>query len=595
MGQNIRMIESHQLHAPHGSTPTPPATHASLPKQKPYPQHQLPRRHHRIRWTILSITFVAVVLLGTASWVTYRAISVINTKRLDGSKLSFFQQLTHIVTSGGDQIQGEAEDRVNILLLGYGGPGHDGPYLTDTMMVVSVQPSTKKVALLSIPRDLVVDIPGYDYRKINNVLSFGRDDDYPGGGEALAVKVVSDTLNIPIQYYARLDFDGFVDVINQVGGVTVTVDTAFSDYMYPDNNYGYEPVSFKTGTQNMDGERALKFARSRHGNNGEGGDFARAARQQKIIVALKDKLLSLGTLTNPKKISDILESIGSHSQTNMEIWEMLRLAKIAGNVQGDQIINKVFDDSTDGLLKSATGSGGAFILVPRSGNYEDMQFLARNIFLDGAADDEGAKILVVNATGYTNLANTTKQTLQALGLSVPKAMSLAGTSIGQTVLVSIRPGQYPATEKLLSLYAHAAGAIDLANWTGQTGDTTLAESLATPIITNTNHAVNTNATASITPDLVLVLGQDQPKPSETKAAGTVTSTNTNTATNTNTKSTINTNSATNTSAVGGSASGGNTNATNTNSTISNTNTKAVNANTAVTNASLNKNTNSASR
>ena len=105
-----------------------------------------------------------------------------NTKKLDGSNVSFFQQLSRIVTSNGDQLQGESEDRVNILLLGYGGPGHDGPYLTDTMMVASIQPSTKHVALLSIPRDLVVDIPGYDYRKINSVLSFGRDSKYPGGG-----------------------------------------------------------------------------------------------------------------------------------------------------------------------------------------------------------------------------------------------------------------------------------------------------------------------------------------------------------------------------------------------------------------------------
>jgi hypothetical protein len=337
----------------------------------------------------------------------------------------------------------------------------------------------------------------------------------------------------------------------------------------------------------MDGERALKFARSRHGNNGEGSDFARAARQQKIIVALKEKLLSLGTLTNPKKISDILGSIGSHSQTNMEVWEMLRLAKIAGSVQSDQIINKVIDDSADGLLKAATGTGGAFILVPRSGNYDDMQFLAQNIFLDAIAGGEGAKILVVNATGFTNLAATTKQTLLAFGLTVPKAMSLAGTSIGQTVLVSARPGQYPATEKLLNLYAHAAGAIDLANWASQTGDTTLAEALTTPIITNTNHTVNTNTTASITPDLVLVLGQDQPKPSTTTTTGA--SASTNTVSNTNTKATTNTNGVTNT----------NTKTTNTNATNSNTNTKVTNVNTAVTSAvggsasGGNKNTNTA--
>ena len=543
----------------------------------PKRQAVLPRRHHRIRWTVLSISVLVIIILGTGGWLAYRAISVINTKKLDGSKLSIFTQLKHIVTSGGDQLQGEADDRVNILLLGYGGPGHDGPYLTDTMMVVSVQPSTKTVALISIPRDLVVDIPGYDYRKINSVLSFGRDNNYPGGGEALTVNIVSDVLNIPIQYYARVDFDGFVDVINQVGGVTVTVDRAFSDYQYPNNSYGYDPISFKAGEQKMDGSRALKFARSRHGNNGEGSDFARAARQQKVILALKDKLLSFGTLSNPKKLSDILGSLGSHSQTNMEVWEMLRLAKIAGDVQGDHIINKVYDDSADGFLKVGTGVGGAFILVPRSGNYHDMQFLARNVFTDEAAVREGAHIMVVNATSFSTLGSTTKQTLQALGLDAVKNTTLTKTTIGQTVIVAARPGQFAATEKLLSLYTHAVGTIDLANWSSQTGDITLSQALSTPITVNSNSG-NTNSTTSVIPDLIIVLGQDQPKPVITPTTPTTPkSTNTNTANtnttkpaNTNTSSNTNTTKSTNTNSSSNSNTASNVNiapATNTNTTL----------------------------
>jgi len=561
------MLNSQDVHHPRTQVPAPPPSRASLPTPSQPPRGPFPRRHHRIRWTIVTVAILGLLLLGAGGWVAYRAISVINTKKLDGSKLSFFQQLTHIVTSGGDKLQGETDDRVNILLLGYGGPGHDGPYLTDTMMVASVQPSTKKVSLISIPRDLVVNIPGYDYRKINSVLSFGRDQKYPGGGEAFAVSTVRDLLNIPIQYYARVDFDGFTDVIDQVDGVTINVERAFSDFQYPDNAYGYDPISFKAGEQAMSGETALKFSRSRHGNNGEGGDFARAARQQKVIVALKEKLLSFGTLTNPKKISDVLGSLGSHSQTNMEVWEMIRLAKIAGSVQGDEIINKVIDDSSTGFLRAGTGSGGAFILVPRTGlgNYHDIQFLAKNIFLDGAADNEQAKIMVINATQFANLGTTMKQTLQALGLDALKAGTLTNTTVGQTILVSTKPGQYPATEQLLSLYAHATGAIDVTNWTNQTGDTTLAQYLTTPITITSN----TNASTTVTPDLILVLGQDQAKP--TTSASTTTSSS---SANTNTKTT-NTNSAsTNT----------NTKTTNTNTKVTNTNTKSTNTNTTSTNS-----------
>lgn len=530
----------------------------------------MPKRHHRLRWTFVAIGIFSLLILATGGWLAYRAISVINTKKADGTKLSFLQQLTHLVTTNGDQLQGESDDRVNILLLGYGGPGHDGPYLTDTMMVASFKPSTKQLALISIPRDLVVNIPGYDYRKINSVLSFGRDDHYPGGGEALAVRIVSDTLNLPIQYYARIDFQGFKEVIDQVGGVTVTVDTTFSDPMYPDNGIGYDPISFKAGTQTMNGEKALKFARSRHGNNGEGSDFARAKRQQKIIEALKEKLFSFGTLTNPKKISDILTSLGTHTQTNMEVWEMLRLGKLAGDLKTDSIINRVYDDSTNGFLRAATGTGGAFILVPRDGDYHDMQFLARNVFLDEAAVQERANVLVVNATSFSTLGTSVGRTLEQLGLNVLKTQSLT-TTVGQTVIVAAQPEKYAKTEQLLTMYAKAVGTLSASNWQQQTGDSTLINSLSTPITVNTNttvvtngRPVTTNTSATIIPDLIIVLGQDQPKPTSTSLFSTTT---TNTSTNANTNSTKTTN--TNTKVT-------NTNrATNTNTTT-NTNTKTTN-------------------
>ncbi len=542
---------------------TPPSVFPTRPSQSSLRPPELPNRpprHHRLRWTVLSIAAIAIVVLVTGGWLAYRAISVINTKKLDGSRLSFFQQLTHIVTASTQQLQGEADDRINILLLGYGGPGHDGPYLTDTMMVASFQPSTKKLALLSIPRDLVVDVPGYDYRKINSVLSFGRDQKYPGGGEALTVKVVSDLLDLPIQYYARVDFDGFKDIIDRLNGLTVTVDRTFSDSQYPDNNYGYAPIKFVAGQQTMNGDLALKFTRSRHGNNGEGSDFARAARQQKIIVALKDKLLSFGTLANPKKVSDILGSLGSHSQTNMEVWEMLRLAKIAGNLPADRIVNKVLDDSANGFLRAATGLGGAFILVPRDNSYSDIRFLARYIFLDGTAESELAKILVVNATNFPNLGTNTAHELAALGFVVVKTMSLPQTSAAQTVLVSATPGQHPLTEQLLNLYKHPAGTLSLSDWQRRSGDTVLAATLATPITTYNN----ANLATTVTPDLVLVLGQDQP-PLSTSTSPAVVTTNTNTSSTTNT----------------------NTKSTNSNSSTSNTNAKSTNAN-----ISTNKNTNS---
>ena len=471
-------------------------------------------RHHRLRWTLLSLAGLFVIVAVTAGWLIYRAIAVVNTKKLDGSnsKLSFVQQLGHLLTSGGEQLQGESDDRINILLLGIGGPGHDGPYLTDTMIVASYKPSTDQLSLLSIPRDLVVNIPGYDYRKINNVLSFGRDQNYPGGGEALTVKVVGDLLNIPIQYYARVDFQGFKDIIDRLGGIDVVVPNTFDDYQYPDNAYGYEHIHFKAGAQHMNGDQALKYARSRHGTNGEGSDFARARRQQIILYATKQKMLSFGTLTNPKKISDILGSLGSHSQTNMEVWEMVRLGKLAGQVSRDNIINKVLDSSTDGFLKDATGAGGAFILVPKSQNYDDIQFLAKNIFSIGKADTEASTLTVVNATKFTGLADTFSQSFKAFGLSVNRPFTLKNATIGHTVMIDLSNGADPATLATVRSYARAQAVITLAQWEQQTGDTSLStyvDSFTT--VTNSNSATsNTNSTKKA-PTLLLILGQDQPK------------------------------------------------------------------------------------
>ncbi len=471
-----------------------------------------PQRHHRLRWTLLSVSAAILVVLLTGGWILYRAISVVNTKKLDGSnsRLSFFQQLTHIVTSNNQKLQGEADGRINILLLGIGGPGHDGPYLTDTMIVASIEPSSGRVALLSIPRDLVVNIPGYDYRKINNVLSFGRDQKYPGGGEALTVNVVSDMLDIPIQYYARIDFTAFQEIVDQVGGIDVTVDKSFADYSYPTNNYGYQTVKFTAGTTHMNGDLALKFARSRHGNNGEGSDFARSRRQQKILLGLKQELFSFGTLANPKRISDILGSIGTHSQTNMEVWEMVRLAKLAEGLDSSKIVNKVIDDSSTGLVKAETGLGGAFILVPTNRTYADLQFLAQNIFLIGQAEAEHATVGVVNATNFTGLADTASHALAGFGLSMTKPVSLHDTTSGTTVILDNSGGRFPATVDLLGRYKRAHGFISLDQWTTESGDTTIGKLLTVTSEPSTNLNLNSSV-ATAAPNVLLILGQDQPK------------------------------------------------------------------------------------
>jgi LCP family protein required for cell wall assembly len=533
---------------------------SDLPPRPSTQQHR-PNRPHRARRWVIGITIVVVTFLAVGLWLVYRAIASVNTVQTDGSnkKTGIIEQIGKIITSGQQELKGESDGRVNILLLGIGGPGHDGPYLTDTMVVMSYDVKSKQVSMISIPRDLVVSIPNQGYRKINSVLSVGRDQKYVGGGEALTVKVVSDLLNLNIQYYVRVDFSGFEKVIDLVGGVDITVDQTFADYSYPTSNYGYQTIRFTKGPMHMNGATALKYARSRHGNNGEGSDFARSKRQQKIINGLKEKILSLGTLSNPKKITEIMDTLGSHSQTNMEVWELLRMSSLAKDVDTGHIINKVIQDGPDGLVHSARGLGGAFILVPNDNTYAYMRFLAQHVFELGAADAEGTNIVVVNSAKKASIATGYMQALRGFGFHATLASSTTwkGGVVAETTIIDANANQNPLTIATIQALTHSTKVSTPSVWSEETSTTnlyTLLESLA-------------KKTPKTPPHLLLLLGTDQTTTAGSVKIPTTTTSATTTKTTTNTTKT-NTNTsvpATNTSISANTNSSTNTNTSTTNS------------------------------
>jgi len=290
-----------------------------------------------------------------------------------------FKRIKHFVFSKDIVLEGEKEDRINILLLGMGGPGHDGPYLTDTIIIASVKPSTGEVAMISIPRDLGVDIPGSGWRKINSANAIGENK-RKHWGAAFATELIEETFDIDIHYYVRVDFQAFEDIVNEVGGVSVNVDRSFTDYEYPAPYDQYQVVSFQQGIRKMNGETALTYARSRHGNNGEGSDFARAKRQQKVLLALKEKILSARTLANPVKIHNIIESLDSHVTTNMEFPDIIEFLKTGRSVNSNKIITVVLDNSPDGYLENAYSPSGSFIMRPKGGDFEPIKQLIAHVF-----------------------------------------------------------------------------------------------------------------------------------------------------------------------------------------------------------------------
>lgn len=299
----------------------------------------------------------------------------------------FFNRMKSLVAPAKEVLGGEKENRINVLLLGQGGPGHDGPYLTDTMIIASINTKTNQVAFTSIPRDLYVNIPEHGYRKINAANSIGEGKQ-AGFGPAYTTHLVQNLFDIEIPYYILIDFKAFEEILTNIDGVDIDVERSFSDYEYPiegkenaiPESSRYEILSFKKGLQHMDPETALKYSRSRHGNNGEGSDYARSKRQQKVILALKEKVLSAGTLLNPIRINEILNSVESHLNTNLQFADILAFIKLSRNIDTENILTLTLDDSPDGLLKSGYSAEGAFTLQPKAGTYLPIQSALKNIF-----------------------------------------------------------------------------------------------------------------------------------------------------------------------------------------------------------------------
>ena len=249
----------------------------------------------------------------------------------------------------------DRKGRVNILLLGIDERECEGsPWRTDTMIVVTVDPESKKAGLLSIPRDLWVDIPGFNPGRINTAHFLGDAYDYPGGGPALAKKTVQRNLGVPIHYYVRINFDGFRRIVDALGGITVEVERAIRDDRYPDEHCGYMSIYIPKGVQQMDGETALQYARSRHGSS----DFDRARRQQRVLFAIRDQALSLDLLP---KLPQLLRTMGDTVQTDLQAWEILSLAQIGAQIQPEDIESAVIDET---MTVEWITPKGADVLIP---------------------------------------------------------------------------------------------------------------------------------------------------------------------------------------------------------------------------------------
>lgn len=245
--------------------------------------------------------------------------------------------------------------RTNLLILGLDRRPDQGAVVrSDTMILATVYPPGPRVALLSIPRDLYVDIPTYGTGRINAAHFWGENESV-GGGPALAAQTVAQNFGVPVHGYVRVDFDGFRAIVNAVGGIDVVVEQPIVDNAYPTDDYGTIRIEIPAGPQHMDGETALRYARSRHGSS----DFDRARRQQQIMVALARRLLSPAAWP---KLPTIYRAVVSNVDTNLTARDLLLLAPTVYRVGPEGIEHHVIDRD---MTEPWTTPTGGSVLRPR--------------------------------------------------------------------------------------------------------------------------------------------------------------------------------------------------------------------------------------
>lgn len=318
----------------------------------------------------------------------------------------------------------DGANRVNILIMGLDIRDWEGegPSRTDTMLLFTLDPVTRSAGMLSIPRDLWVNIPGFEYGKINTAYYLGEAYQVPGGGPGLAIETVEELLGVPINYYAQVDFIAFERIVDEIGGIEIDIPEEIRvDPLGPDNTVVLEP-----GIQILDGPTALAYARNR---DTIGGDFDRAERQQQVILALRDQVLKLEMLpTLISKAPILYRELTSSIHTNMSLDEAIKLVWLAQQIPPENIQRAVIDVDQVTMTMSADGLD---ILQP---DPDAIRLLRDEIFTTSGPiapvatatisnpselmQAENATVSVLNATRTAGLAAETTEYLISEGINV---------------------------------------------------------------------------------------------------------------------------------------------------------------------------------
>lgn len=413
------------------------------------------RKNFTLKKVVLTLLIVVLCLGG---WVGGKFLY--NTHKLFGGSLLGLIHAT--------KLKGEDAGRVNILLAGNSADdtGHNGAELTDSIMLISLDTKNNTGFMMSVPRDLWVDVPGSGYAKINSAYVTGNQQNFtqdglPSGGMGALESVIERNFNITINYYALVNYSAFRDAVNAVGGIDVVIKSSDPRGLYdPNRDYVTKGplVKLSNGKHHLNGEQALDLARARGDPNPYGypygfpnSDFDRTAHQRQMLVALKTKAESAGVLANPAKLTSLFDALGKNIRTDMTLAEVHRLYDLTKSIDVNAVQSVSLNDAYGkNLLMNYTAPDGESTLAPAAGidAYSKIQAFLTQLMSPNLAAREGATIVILNASNTAGLATAQKAALTAKGLTVG-AVGDARSTQTKTTIIDASGGSKPATKKIL--------------------------------------------------------------------------------------------------------------------------------------------------
>lgn len=397
------------LVAPSGVTTRPP-------QPTPAPKLKKPKKKRSVVKTIFKVLGILVLLAALA----FGARFAMDLAKLTGNKNPFallgaFQRAPLKNENG----------RVNVLVAGNSAddPGHNGANLTDSIMILSIDTRKKTAMMLSVPRDLWVEIPGHGHSKINAAYTYG--------GMDTLKDVIETNLDMPIHYTALVNYAAFKDAVDAVGGITITIKSDDPRGIY-DSSLDWTSrtccalAKYPNGTVNLNGKQALNLARARgegYGSYGFNADFTRTENQRLMLMAIRSKALQSSTLSNPLKISNLISAVGQNVTTDLQLKEIQTLYSYTKDVDASKIdsynLNTLKGEDTT-MLSNYTSPDGQSALIPAEGvdNFDAIAVQIKRLFTASPVAKEAASVVVLNATETAGLARSQSAVLAEKGMSI---------------------------------------------------------------------------------------------------------------------------------------------------------------------------------